>query len=183
MFWVVIRWMPVFSIGHMRSWKHNVQDCNHRMGGHHFRSLFTLLPSHIKLPIASMLSLIQAHSLFFHHLIYLLHRVGNPIVLACYDWICHEFQTWHTHSGLIPHSSLWYFPLGHHFITIFQYHISPLVIFALCLFSHHSLLDIILISPWVVVFHISLHGGLSHSFPQFALWVVIQRSYFERLSC
>ena len=49
----------------------------------------------------------------------------------------------------------------------FWYHISPLVIFILCLFSHHCLLDIILVSLWVVVFHTSLHGGLSHSFLSF----------------
>ena len=60
---------------------------------------------------------------------------------------------------------LWYFPLGHHFITILWYHISPLVIFILCLFFHYCLLNIILVSPWVVVFHKSLHGGLSHPSP------------------
>ena len=109
--------MPAFSIDHVRSWKHDVRGCGQRMGGHHFMSLFTLSPSHIELPVASSLSLTRAHSLFFHHLIYLLHRVGDPVVLACYDWICHEFQTWHTYSGLIPHSSLWYFPLWHHLIT------------------------------------------------------------------
>ena len=54
-------------------------------------SLFTLSPSHIELPVASPLSLTRARSLFFHHLIYLLHRVGDLVVLACYDWICHEF--------------------------------------------------------------------------------------------
>ena len=136
------------------------------MGHHHFRSLFTLSPSHIELLAASPLCLTRAHSLFFHHLIYLLRRVGDLVVLACYDWIHHEFQTWHTYSGLISHSSLWYFPLGHHFITIFRYHISPLVISILCLFFHHCLLDIILVSPWVVVSHTSLHGGLSRSFPR-----------------
>ena len=155
--------MSIFSIGHVRSWKYDVRGCGHRMGGHHFMSSFTLSSSHIELLVASPLSLTRAYSLFFHHLIYLLHRVGNPIVLACYDWIRHEFQTWHVYSSLIPHSSLWYFPLGHHFITIFQYHISPLVIFVLCLFFHHCLLEIILVSPWVVVSHTSLHGGLSRS--------------------
>ena len=60
---------------------------------------------------------------------------------------------------------LWYFPLGHHFITILWYHISPLVIFILCLFFHHWLLNIILVSPWVVASHTSLHGGLSRSSP------------------
>ena len=155
--------MPIFSIGHVRSWKHDVRGCSQRMGGHHFM-IFTLSPSHIELPIASPLSLPQAHSLFFHHLIYLLHRVGDPVVFACYDWIRHEFQTWHTYSGLIPHSSLWHLLLGHHFITIFLYHISPLVVFILCLFFDHCLLDIILVSPWVVVSHTSLHGRLSRFF-------------------
>ena len=136
--------VPVFSIDHVRSWKHDVRGCGQMMSGHHFRSLFTLSPSHIELPVASPLSLTRARSLFFHHLIYLLHRIGDPVVFACYDWIRHEFQTWHTHSGLISHSSLWYLPLGHHFITIFWYHISPLVIFVLYLFFHHCLLDIIL---------------------------------------
>ena len=86
-------WMLVFSIGHVRSWKHDVRGCGHRMGGHHFRSFFTFSPSYIELPVASPLSLTRAHNLFFHHLIYLLHRVGDPVVLACYDWIRHEFQT------------------------------------------------------------------------------------------
>ena len=106
-----VGWMPVFSIGHVRSWKHDVRGCGHRMGGHHFKSLFTLSPSHIELPVASPLSLTRARSFFFHHLIYLLHRVGDLVMLTCYDWIRHEFQTWHTYSSLIFHSSLWYFPL------------------------------------------------------------------------
>ena len=86
-----VGWMPVFSIGHVRSRKHNVRGFGQRMGGHHFMSLFTLSPSHIELPVAGLLSLTRAHSLFFHHLIYLLHRVGDPVVLACYVWIRHEF--------------------------------------------------------------------------------------------
>ena len=142
-----VGWMPIFSIGHVRSWKHDVWSSGRRMGGHSFISPFILSPSHIELPVASPLSLTRARSLFFHHLIHLLRRVGDPIVFACYDWIHHEFYTWHTYSGLIPHSSLWCFPLGHHFITIFRYHISPLVIFVLCLFFHHCLLGIILVSP------------------------------------
>ena len=52
--------MPVFSIGHVRSWKHDVRGFGQRMGGHHFRSLFTLSPSHIELSIASPLSLARA---------------------------------------------------------------------------------------------------------------------------
>ena len=80
-----VGWMLVFSIGHVRSWKHDIRGCGHRMGGHHFKSLFTLSLSHIELPIASPLSLTRAHSLFFHHLIYLLHRVGDLTVLACFD--------------------------------------------------------------------------------------------------
>ena len=111
--------VPIFSIGRVRSWKHDVRCCGQRMGDHHFMSPFTHLPSHIELPVASPFSLTRAHSLFFHHHIYLLHRVGDPVVLACYDWRRHEFQTWHTYSSLIPHFSLWYFPLRHHFITIF----------------------------------------------------------------
>ena len=99
----LVGWMPVFSIDHVGSWKHDVRGFGQRMGGHHFMSLFTLSPSHIELPVASPSSLTRAHSLFFHHLVYLLHRVGDPIVFACYDWIRHEFQTWHTYSGLIPH--------------------------------------------------------------------------------
>ena len=55
-----VRWMPVFSIGHVRSWKHDVRGCGQRMGGHHFMSLFTLPPSHIELSIASPLSLARA---------------------------------------------------------------------------------------------------------------------------
>ena len=62
---------------------------------------------------------------------------------------------------------------SHHF---FQYHLSPLIIFILCLFSNHCLIDIILVLPWVMVFHTSLHGGLSHSFPPFTPWAVVQRS-------
>ena len=88
-----VGWMPIFSIGHVRSRKHDVRGFGQRMGGHHFMSLFTLSPSHIELPVASPLSLTRARSLFFHHLIYLLHRVGDPVVLACYDWIRHEFRT------------------------------------------------------------------------------------------
>ena len=160
-----VGWMPVFSIDHVRSWKHDVRGYGQRMGDHHFRSLFTLSPSHIELSIARPLSLTRARSFLFHPLIHLLHRVGDPVVLAFYDWICHEFQTWHTYSGLIYHSTSWYLPLGHHFITIFRYHISPLVIFILCLFFDHCLLDIILVSPWVVVSHTSLHRWLSRSFP------------------
>ena len=83
--------VPVFSIDHVRSWKHDVRGCGHRMGGHHFRSQFTLSPLYIKLPVASLLSLTWARNLFFHHLIYLLHQVGDPVVLTCYDWIRHEF--------------------------------------------------------------------------------------------
>ena len=47
----------------------------------------------------------------------------------------------------------------------------------------HWLLDIILVSPWVMVFHTSLHGGLSHPLLSFTPWAVVQRCYFERLSC
>ena len=175
--------MLVVSIDHVRSWKHDVRGCGQMMDDHHFMSLFTLSSLHIELLVVSPLSLTRARSPFFHHLIYLLHWVGDHIVLTCYDWIRHEFQTWHTYSDLIFHSSLWYFPLGHYFITIFRYHISPLMIFVLCLFFHHWLLDVILVSPWVVVLHTSLHGGLSHSSHPFALRAVVQRSYFEKLSC
>ena len=49
--------MPIFNIGHLRSWKHDVRGCGQMMGGHHFRSLFTISPSHIKSPVASPLSL------------------------------------------------------------------------------------------------------------------------------
>ena len=174
--------MSVFSIGHVRSWKHDVRGFGQRMGGHHFMSLFTLSPSRIKLPVASPLSLTRAHNLFFHHLIYLLHRVRDPVVLACYVWIRHEFQTWHTYSGIIPYSSLWYCPLEHHFILIFlMSHITTCDIRSLSFF-HHCLLSIIRVSPWVVVFHTSLHGGLSHPFISFTPWAVVQRCYFERLS-
>ena len=86
-----VGWMPVFSIGHVRSREHDVRGFGQRMGGHHFMNLFTLLPSYIELPVASPLSLTRAHNLFFHHLIYLSHRVGDPVVLACYVWIRHEF--------------------------------------------------------------------------------------------
>ena len=57
--------MPIFSIDHVRSWKHDVWGSGHRMGGHHFKSLFTLSPSHIELLVASPLSLTRAHSHFF----------------------------------------------------------------------------------------------------------------------
>ena len=50
----------VFSIYHVRSWKHDVRGCGRRMGGHHFRSLFTISPSHIELPVASPLSFTRA---------------------------------------------------------------------------------------------------------------------------
>ena len=53
-------WMPVFSINHVRSWKHDVRGCGQRMGGHHFMSLFTLSPLHIEIPIASPSSLTRA---------------------------------------------------------------------------------------------------------------------------
>ena len=79
----VIR-MLVFSIDHVRSWQHDVPGCGQMMGGHHFMNLFTLSPSHIELSVASPLSLTRAHSLFFHHLVYLLHRVRDPIVLTCF---------------------------------------------------------------------------------------------------
>ena len=71
--------------------KYDVRGCGQMMGDHHFRSLFTLSPLHIELPIVSPLSLTRARSPFFHHLIYLLHWVGDHIVLTCYDWIRHEF--------------------------------------------------------------------------------------------
>ena len=57
------------------------------------------------------------------------------------------------------------FHLGIISSLFFLYHISPLVIFVLCFFFHYCLLDIIRVSPWVVVFHTSLHGGLSCSSP------------------
>ena len=41
------------------------------------------------------------------------------------------------------------------------------MIFVLCLFSHHCLLDIILVLPWVVVFS---HGGQSHPSPCSPHW-------------
>ena len=86
-----VGWMLVFSIGHVRSWKHDVRDCGQMMDDHHFMSPFTLWPLHIELLVTSPLSLTRACSLFFHHFIYLLHRVGDPVVFACYDWIHHEF--------------------------------------------------------------------------------------------
>ena len=66
-------------------------------------------------------------------------------------------------SSLTLHYDIFHLTSSHHF---FWPHISPLLIFVLCLFFHHYLLDIILVSSWVVVFHTSLHGGLSHSFPR-----------------
>ena len=157
--------MPVFSIGCVRSWKHDVRGYGQRMGDHHFRNLFTLSPSHIELLVASPLCLTRAHNLFFHHLIYLLHRVGDPVVLACYDWIHHKFQTWHTYSGLIPHSSLWYFPLDiisslfsdityRHLwypFSVFSFIIaySTLSLFHLewCFFTHHCMEDCHVLPP------------------------------------
>ena len=55
-----VGWMSIFSIDHVKFWKHEVWGCGQRMGGHHFMSLFTLSPSHIELPIASPLSLTLA---------------------------------------------------------------------------------------------------------------------------
>ena len=147
-------------------------------------SLFTLSPSHIELPVASPLSLTRAHSLFFYHFIYLLHRVGDPVVFACYVWIRHEFQTWHTYSSLILHSSLWYFPLGHHFITIFL--ISHIIT---CDIRFLSFLSLLLTRHYS---YFTLSGGFSHVtawrivtfFPiVHPPWAVVQRCYFERLSC
>ena len=60
------------------------------MGGHHFMNLFTLSPLHIELSFVNPLSLTRAHSLFFHHLVYLLHRVMDRIVLTCFDYMLHE---------------------------------------------------------------------------------------------
>ena len=154
------------------------------MGGHDFKSLFTLSPLHIELPVASPLSLTRVCSrLSFHYLIYLLHQVGDPVVLACYDWIRYEFQTWHTYSGIIPHSPLWYFPLGHHFITIFRYHISPIGIFRSLSFlsslltRHYPYFTLSVGFSRVIAWRI-----VTFSPPPFALWAVVQRSYFERLS-
>ena len=52
--------MPVFSIGHVRSRKHDVRGFGQMMDDHHFMSLFALSPSHIELPVASPLSLTGA---------------------------------------------------------------------------------------------------------------------------
>ena len=175
--------VPAFSIDHVRSLKHDVRGYGHRMGGHHFGSLFTISLSHIELPITIPLSLIQAHSLFFHHLIYLLHRVGDPVVLACYDRIRHEFWTWHTYSGLIPRSSFVIFSTWssfHHYFMIS--HITTCDIHSLSFLSS-------LITQHYPCF--TLSGGFSQvttwrivtSFPLSALWAMVQRSYFERLSC
>ena len=142
-------------------------------------SPFTLSPLHVELPVASPLSLPRVHSLFFHHLIYLLHWVGD---LVCYDWIRHEFQTWHTYSGLIPHSSLWFFLFEIISSFFFRHHISPLVIFILCLFFHYCLLDIISVSPWVVIFFTRHCMEDCHVRPLFALGAVVQRCHFVRLS-
>ncbi|KAL6328571.1 hypothetical protein AAG906_038766 [Vitis piasezkii] len=53
-----VGWMPVFSIGHVRSREHDVRGFGQRMGGHHFMSLFTLSPSHIELPV-------RTHDVFY----------------------------------------------------------------------------------------------------------------------
>ena len=50
----------VFSIGHVKSWKHDVRGYGQRIGGYHFMSLFILSPLHTELPIASPLSLTRA---------------------------------------------------------------------------------------------------------------------------
>ena len=153
--------MPVFSIGCVRSWKHDVRGYGQRMGDHHFRNLFTLSPSHIELLVASPLCLTRAHNLFFHHLIYLLHRVGDPVVLACYDWIHHKFQTWHTYSD-ITYRHLWY----------------PFSVFSFII--AYSTLSLFHLEWWFFTRHCMED---CHVPPLFALWAVVQRSYFERLSC
>ena len=50
----------IFSIGHVKSWKHDVRGYGQRIGGYHFMSLFILSPLHTELPIASPLSLTRA---------------------------------------------------------------------------------------------------------------------------
>ena len=44
-------------------------------------------------------------------------------------------------------------------------HITTYYIHHLSFFPHHCLLDTILVSPWVVVFHTSLYGRQSHPSP------------------
>ena len=55
-----VGWMSVFSIDHVRFWKHDIWGCSLKMGGHHFMSPFTLSPLLIELPVASPLSLTRA---------------------------------------------------------------------------------------------------------------------------
>ena len=64
------------------------------------------------------------------------------------SWVLNLTYIFRPHSSLfiVIFSSL---ASSHHF---FRHHISSLVIFIICLFSHHCLLDIILVSPWVVFF-------------------------------
>ena len=55
-----VGWISVFSIGHVRSWKHDVRGFGQKMGGHHFHEPIYLSPSHIELPVASPLSIARA---------------------------------------------------------------------------------------------------------------------------
>ena len=137
-------------------------------------TLFTWSPSHIELPVAG-------HFLSLPHLPI---TSGWEPYSVCMLWLD---MSWVLDLTYIfgPHISLFILIFStltssHYF---FRHPISPLVIFVLCFFSHHCLLDTILVSPRVVVFHTSLHGGLSHSFLPFTPWVVVKRSQFERLSC
>ena len=151
--------MPIYSIDHMRSWKHDVRGSDQKMGGHHFMSPFTLSLLHIELPVASPLSLtrVPSHFLSSPHLPI---TPGWGLYSACMLWLDTSWVLDLTYI-FMSHPSLFSvifstLTSSHHF---FQHHISPLVIFVLCLFFHHCLLDIILVSPWVVVFHTLLHGG------------------------
>ena len=153
--------MLVFSVNHVRFWEHDVRGCGQRMGGHHFMSLFTLLPSHIELHIN-----IIVFSVLSSHL---------PIILgwgpysACMLWLD---TLWVLDLADIFRSYLLFFnaisPHWHHHYKFSLHHISTLVMFIFSSFSsslltwHYlrftlsggffTLPRTIFASPWVVVF-------------------------------
>ena len=116
--------MPVFSISHVRSWKHE-RGFGQRMGGHHFRSLFTLSPSHIELPVASPFSLARACNLFFSSPRLPITSGWGPYS-ACMLWLD---TSWVPDLTYIfrPHSSLFIIIFSsltssHHFFSGITYH-------------------------------------------------------------
>ena len=87
------------------------------------------------------------------------------------------------HSGIISHSLLWYFSTLSSSSSL-----SPTSHITTCYIHHFSFLSSLLTRhyPCFTLSGIFLHITASRSvtsFPQFTSWEVVQRSYFEMLSC